>query len=86
MYTFCLLELSMDIFVCDATRMLTNEHKLSINIYETFMVIHGHLCDNICSRNPFRRISARETTCCSSRNDFSLSNPKISSHNLMFNV
>jgi len=37
----------MDIFVCDATRMLTNEHELSINIYETFMVIHGHLCDAV---------------------------------------
>lgn len=24
--------------------MLVNVHKLIINIYETFVVIHGHLC------------------------------------------
>ena len=54
-----------------------------INI--VFMKNYG-LKINICYRNPFRRISARETTCCSSRNDVSLSNPKISSHNVMFHV
>ena len=32
-------------FVCDATRMLTNEHEFFMNnIYETFMVIYGHFC------------------------------------------
>jgi len=39
----------MDIFfVCDATRMTINEHKLfTNNIYETFMVIYGHLRDAV---------------------------------------
>jgi hypothetical protein len=40
----------------------------------------------IFSLEPLRRISDGETTCCSSRNDVSLSNPKISSHNFMFHV
>ena len=52
----------MDIFfVCDATRMTINEHTLGSaalatkgtqelftnNIYETFMVIYGHLRDAV---------------------------------------
>jgi hypothetical protein len=42
----------MEIFnVCDATRMLTNGHEFSINIYETFMVIYGHLCDAVGNGN-----------------------------------
>ena len=42
----------MEIFVCDATRMLTNEHEFFMNIiYETFMVIYGHLCDAVGKRH-----------------------------------
>ena len=33
--------------VCDATRMPTNGHEFSINIYETVMAIYGHLCDAV---------------------------------------
>ena len=42
--------------VCDATRMPTNGHEFSINIYETFLRpfggkrqsrAYGHLCDAV---------------------------------------
>ena len=48
----------MDIFyVCDATRMIINEHELSTNIYETFMVIYVNALHFIVSLPEKRRVA-----------------------------